>query len=344
MILRHIVLLLLAGSPAMVSAQERASAPLLANGGFEEGLSRGWKTSREGPSELDEAIYFDGLVALHLQLTSGFRVLASQTVRLERGRSYRLTLWARGEGLSSQGAALVGLGSGESRLIELPGGSFSWRQLSAVFTVPSDSVDIRVMGRGEGEFWLDNVDLVALNGRFIVAAAGSSGPPPASGSSGRAGQSDTTTAEFQRALELERAGNNVDALAGFQRIAVDHPDNGAAWFRVGANQYRLNNNTQALNAYQRALELNPRSSSTHNNIGLIHERLGNHASAIASYLRALEITPGNGTARGNLGYAYVRSGDRAKAMEQYELLKATDSTRAARLKQFIDRNGTGVPE
>ena len=61
----------------------------------------------------------------------------------------------------------------------------------------------------------------------------------------------------------------------------------------GLALYYQGNNIEAIACYDRAIEVNPQFSCAHNNKGLSLYYLGDNIEAIACYDRAIEINPQN---------------------------------------------------
>jgi hypothetical protein len=79
------------------------------------------------------------------------------------GGVYRISLWARGEGLASEAAvAIIVDQTWKDWPIQLPAGSFEWRRFEGVFTAHDENTQIRIISRDRGEVWLDDfyVDLI----------------------------------------------------------------------------------------------------------------------------------------------------------------------------------------
>ena len=106
-----------------------------------------------------------------------------------------------------------------------------------------------------------------------------------------------TQAQFDRALQLQRAGRNDEALRQWTTLALAHPDLGGV----------------------------------HANIGLIHRQAGRHAEAVAALERATQASPLQTRFLNELGIAYRTNGQFTKAQDAYERALAIDANFAAAL-------------
>ena len=173
-----------------VQASFAASAPdvgiashqgLLKSGGFEYGLDGPWGHGQYGENGIwwnsrncrssatvDTAIFHGGLASLHL-LNSSARApnlygTTVQAIRIEANRLYRISVWAKADHLASNGGvSLIVDKSWNLRPIALPAGSYDWRRFEGTFQLPSTTADIRILMEDQGQVWLDDMVVEAID-------------------------------------------------------------------------------------------------------------------------------------------------------------------------------------
>ena len=106
-----------------------------------------------------------------------------------------------------------------------------------------------------------------------------------------------TQAQFDRALQAQRAGRHDEALRQWTALASAHPELGGA----------------------------------HANLGLLHRQAGRYAEAVAALERAVQASPTQPRFFNELGIAYRSNGQFAKAQEAYESALARDANHAPAL-------------
>jgi hypothetical protein len=176
------------GRPCLPAA-EQASADLLADPGFEEGVqsrSVSLETGVAMPGEQTDLAWqppqggrlvsqpvHQGAAAAEVENTSGAYLLWRQAVpvaELPAGSRWRLTAWVKGENIQRGD---VGWKVGTLRFAPVTDrityascpellGTFSWKQVAVEFTVPEKlrSVDVEVgLNGATGKMWIDDVRL-----------------------------------------------------------------------------------------------------------------------------------------------------------------------------------------
>jgi len=109
-------------------------------------------------------------------------------------------------------------------------------------------------------------------------------------------------------LQFEN-GQAQAALASYQRVLDQAPDEADAWVSIGLIHFQQDRPEQALVAYQRALELEPDSVFALNALGDARLATGDEAGAIAVYRQAIELDPDDGQAHLNLADALYDTGE-----------------------------------
>ena len=104
-------------------------------------------------------------------------------------------------------------------------------------------------------------------------------------------------AQFDRALQAQRAGRSDEAELLWRALAESQPELGGV----------------------------------HANLGLLHARAGRQADAVAALERAVQVSPTQPRFFNELGIAYRNNGQFAKAKDAYERAIALDASHAAAL-------------
>lgn len=152
------------------------------SGGFEGGLDMPWGTGQyaqnrtiwwnsgdcQSQAEADGPFRHEGARSLHIVNRSPRRPnvfgTTQQSISIEPGRLYRITAWARANQLGSNGAVSVVVDADwKIRPIQLPAGSYEWRQFSGEFTLASPKADLRILSEDLGEVWIDDIQITALD-------------------------------------------------------------------------------------------------------------------------------------------------------------------------------------
>ena len=119
-------------------------------------------------------------------------------------------------------------------------------------------------------------------------------------------------------IAYARAGNPARALATFQALVGQDPDNAMGFENIGAAHLELGDLDDARIAFQRAVAIAPTSSRAHAGLGVVRLRQGNRDAAIASWTRAVELDPQNYDALYNLGAELINAGRPAAARPYLE--------------------------
>ena len=193
-----VALLVLAAGPAQGQGPDRnpsvpAAPPvrnLLTNGGFERGLVPPWGIDPQGQgkdfwwnssnclsaAELDETVRKDGEVSLHIANLSRRAPqvygTVAQRIPIKKHQLYRITLWAKGNQLASRGAMVIIVDRAwKVRPILLPAGTYAWRMLEGVFSLPEETAEIRILSEDVGEAWIDDIRVVPIEGQLLPPAS-----------------------------------------------------------------------------------------------------------------------------------------------------------------------------
>ncbi len=82
---------------------------------------------------------------------------------IQAGQRYRISVWARSDGLASAGAINIALDKAwKVRPIRLPAGAFDWTLFQGEFSLPTNTADVRIISEDKGRAWLDGLTIVPL--------------------------------------------------------------------------------------------------------------------------------------------------------------------------------------
>ena len=108
-----------------------------------------------------------------------------------------------------------------------------------------------------------------------------------------------------------------DALAGYDRILAENPENVEALIKRGDILQRLHRYGDAVHSYNRALEMQPKNMDALNRRGNAFLALDRHEEALESYDRALETAPHSAVLLFNRGNVVQQLGRMDEAVENY---------------------------
>jgi len=125
---------------------------------------------------------------------------------------------------------------------------------------------------------------------------------------------------FGEGIEHFYAGNLEGEIAAYkQALEIDHPKIHVAWNGLGNALRRLGQNIEAIAAYDKALEIDPKYHYAWNERGITLNRLGQNIEAIAAYDKALEITDDQyWRSWANRGGAFFDSGRYIEAIKNWD--------------------------
>ncbi|OFW13551.1 MAG: hypothetical protein A3F70_18535 [Acidobacteria bacterium RIFCSPLOWO2_12_FULL_67_14] len=133
----------------------------------------------------------------------------------------------------------------------------------------------------------------------------------------------------QGAIDAMRAGQDDEAIAKFNEIAVKVPTCGDCQYNLGVLYAKKQQYAEAEGAFQKALQINPNSGDAYTGLANIYNAqkkfdLAQQASAKAAELTASSGGGGSAEAVYNQGVIFWNAGKFAEAKEQFEAAVKAD--------------------
>ncbi len=131
-------------------------------------------------------------------------------------------------------------------------------------------------------------------------------------------QTDNAAAHFNRAVELQRAGELRQSAAEYRIAIAQKPDYVEALANLGSVLSRLGQYQESVEAYERALKLAPGLTPLLLNLGIAHHRAGVFEKAAQVFAAVIATTPDAVQARQLLGISLVELGRDSEAIPHLE--------------------------
>ena len=122
--------------------------------------------------------------------------------------------------------------------------------------------------------------------------------------------------------ELQRTGDTAGAIASYEAILEDRPDNAAALNNL-ALLYQRAGDDRALATAEKAFELAPGSGAIADTVGWMYYERGDHARATELLTKAVELAPDEPEIRYHLAVVLADGGDKARARQMLETILAS---------------------
>jgi tetratricopeptide (TPR) repeat protein len=136
-------------------------------------------------------------------------------------------------------------------------------------------------------------------------------------------------ASLQQARDLEKAGNNDQAIALLKPLAEQNPDKDLLWASLGDAYRSAKQWPEAIEAYQKAVQLNPKSGGYHNGLAEAYAKSGQVDKALAEYNAAAQAEPANAAMYYfNEGAVLTNTGKVDDALTAFDKVIAADPSRA----------------
>lgn len=133
-----------------------------------------------------------------------------------------------------------------------------------------------------------------------------------------ASQSADLAAKFNRAIELQRAGQLAEAAEEYRVILKLKPDYAEVYANLGAVLARLGQYEESVKSYETALKFAPQFTPIWMNLGIAHYRAGQFARAVPALEKFLAAQPDHAQAHQLLGICLVEIGKEAEALPHLE--------------------------
>jgi len=118
-----------------------------------------------------------------------------------------------------------------------------------------------------------------------------------------------------QAAALHSAGSYPEALAVYESILADLPENLRALHGIGVVLHKLGRSEEGITFIRNAIELKPDFACAYNNLGNIYADGNNYEAAVDCYQKLITLEPGNDTAYKNLALAFLNSGQLDEAFQ-----------------------------
>ncbi|HYL35860.1 MAG TPA: tetratricopeptide repeat protein [Bryobacteraceae bacterium] len=130
---------------------------------------------------------------------------------------------------------------------------------------------------------------------------------------------------FEKGLELEQSGANVEDVIGAYRKASEiDPGSAGALVNLGTVYFNLRDWRQAELNYRKALEVDPEYALAHFNLGNLYDERGDRDQALHHYLAAIHIHSNYADAHYNVALLYQSSGQPLKAVRHWKIYLKLD--------------------
>lgn len=150
-------------------------------------------------------------------------------------------------------------------------------------------------------------------------------------------------ADFERAVNLARAGNTGDAELEFKQLIEGYPQLAAPRVNLALLQRKAGRLEEAEATLQAAVEANATSAVAWNELGLTLRMRGKFQEAALAYERAIAANPDYAPAHRNLGVLldlYLGDPERAlSAFERYKALTGEDKPVTSWIAELRQRTG-----
>jgi len=135
-----------------------------------------------------------------------------------------------------------------------------------------------------------------------------------------------------------QARNQGPAVADLEKETADHPDDAAAWARLGHHYFDSNQVQKAIGAYEKSLALNTKNADVWTDLGVMYRRSGKPKKALEAFDTAMRVDPKHEVSRFNKGIVLLHDlKDRRGAIRAWESLLAINPFAMAPNGQSVDQ-------
>lgn len=142
-------------------------------------------------------------------------------------------------------------------------------------------------------------------------------------------QSDSAQQFLRRAIELQQAGRNAEAIADYQAFLKTHPEAAPVRSNLGAALAQEGRYSEAVQQYTLALQADPSNYGIRLNRGLSYYKTGDIAHAVPDFEAAYKAQPVNGPNRRQLalllGECYLRRGENERVVALLDPIASSDA-------------------
>lgn len=107
----------------------------------------------------------------------------------------------------------------------------------------------------------------------------------------QAAENNVTLGNFQKAVELQQAGNHAEAIGYFKQSLVKDPNNADLIAAYGVSLQNTQQLDEAIRQYQKAISLNPGNANYQYYLGTAYHQKNQLPSAVLAYKKAAELDP-----------------------------------------------------
>ncbi|MDU0458555.1 MAG: tetratricopeptide repeat protein [Geobacteraceae bacterium] len=126
---------------------------------------------------------------------------------------------------------------------------------------------------------------------------------------------DEQNRQCDEAVTLLKTGDYAQALAVYEHILLEYPENLRALHGRGVVLHKLGRSEDGIASIRKALALNPDFSGAYNNLGNIYAEVDNHGAAIDCYQSVIRLEAYNDAAYKNMALSFLRIGRLDEALD-----------------------------
>jgi tetratricopeptide (TPR) repeat protein len=140
----------------------------------------------------------------------------------------------------------------------------------------------------------------------------------------RAEVTEQAKKEFNRGVELAKAGKADSAIVAYEAAVAASPDYLQAHINVGALYYEKKQYADAARHLQAAVTLDSTNAEANKSLALVQTQAKEYDAAVASFQRLLRLDPKDAGSWASLGQVYKKKGDNKSALDAYGRAIALD--------------------